>query len=229
MSVGFVPDILAAGQVAQQRLIPFWDEYRVFADENGVTTSSSAEGPLYMPPWNSVFLDHKQLPGVCKVHGQPTIGIDKKATKGRDGLVFTVNGYLPGPIEIESKIWTPEQWAKWQEILPSIWRRPTSGSVKGSTLAIDIACPAFQLAGINQVVIVGISPPEPGDIPQSMIIKLKALEFVPPGARNDKTVKPKPNHPTDDKRFPVLNAPAPPSQAGNPPTGERPSTLGGAT
>lgn len=201
-------------------MIPFWD---------GDNTLGAAEGEIYAPgTYDTVWLAGEALPGVCKAHGQPTLGIDKKASKGRDGLVFSVNGYVPGPIEIECMMWTPEQWSKLQELMPLIWRKPNAGSVKGSALAISISYPPFDLLGISQIIIVGVSPPEKGPIAQSMVIKFKALEFVPPGAKNGGTVTPKPDHPPLDKRQPLLNAPDPPSKSGNGLQGKRPPTVGGA-
>lgn len=206
--------------------IPFWDGYSTFT--NGVVTGP-AFGSLYSDnPWDVVILGTERLPGISKGRGFPTLGIDKKKSKGRDGLAFSVNGYLPGPVEIESVIWTPEQWSKWQEIIPGIWRRPTTGSVKGSALAITVSHPAFQFVGINKLVIIGIAPPEKGAFSQSMVIKLKALEFVPPGAVNNKTVQAAPAGPSVTQHYRTQDAPAPPSAGGNGLTGPRPSTFGGA-
>ena len=45
--------------------------------------------------------------------------------------------------------------------------------------AVTIDHPAFALWGINAVVIVGVSVPENGPIPQSKLIKIKCVEYVP--------------------------------------------------
>lgn len=211
--------------------IAFWDEYSKFVD--GVFTGPGV-GPLYSDnPWDVVMFTvggaFVLLPGICKAHGFPTIGIDKKASKGRDGLAFNVNGYIPGPVEIESTIWTLEQWSKWQEIIPRIWRRPNAGSVKGSSLAINISYPSLQFAGINSVVIIGISPPQKGSFAQSMVIKLKALEFVPPGAVNNRPVTAAPGGPPATKHYRTKDAPPPPSAGGNGLSGPLQSKLGGAS
>lgn len=225
MSVGFIPAAgFTAGFAASE--IPFWDGYSTFA--NGVI-SGAAQGPLFSPnPWDVVIINNKRLPGIGKAHGEPTLGIDKKGSKGRDGAVFSVNGYVPGPIQIESTIWTPEQWSEWQKIVPFIWRRPNAGSVKGAALAVSISYPSLQHAGINRVVIVGFSPAQPGSFRGSMVIRLKALEFVPPGAVNNAIVKPKPNDVPIAQRYQRKNAPPPPSAGGNGLTGPRPSTQGGS-
>lgn len=228
MSVGFVPAILATGQVAQQKLIPFWDDYSSFVDANGITTGS-AEGPLYAPnPWDQVWLNWQQLPGVCKATGLPMLGIDKKHSNGVNGLTLTVNGYLPGPLEIESLIWTPQQWAQWQEIIPFIWQKPNSGKTKGADLAVMISTPALDFLGIKLAVVLGMTPPERGPIPQSMVIKMKSLEFVLP-VPNLHTIKPAPKNVPLVQQYQRANTPPAPSAGGNGPGGPRPSTLGGAT
>jgi hypothetical protein len=227
MSVGFVPSILAVGQAAAAGRIPFWDDVSAFFGQDG-SVHASAEGPLYSPdPWEQVWLNWKRLPGICKATGLPMLGIDKKHSNGQNGLVLNVNGYLPGPIEIESFIWTPEQWAAWQDVIPWIWSGPTSGKSKGSDLAVMISAPALDLLGIKQAVVMGMTPPERGPIPQSMVIKIKALEYVAP-APNLHKVKPAPKNVPLVQQYQRKNAPAAPSKGGNGLGGARASTLGGS-
>jgi hypothetical protein len=208
--------------------IPFWDDVSTFRDANGLVRSS-AEGPLYAPnPWDNVWVNWQQLPGICKASGLPTIGIDKKKSNGRNGLTLTVNGYLPGPIEIESLVWTPEQWDKWQEIIPFIWQKPTSAKMKASDLAVMVSTPALDFLGIGLLVPIGITPPERGSIPQSMTIKLKSLEYVDAKIVNLKTAKPAAKDVPIVRQYRRQNAPESPSKTGNGLTGPTTSHLGGA-
>ena len=224
---GFGAFNLVSGSLENTIGIPFWDGYSAFS---ATVIRGSAEGALFSyNGWDRVVLAQETLPGLCKARARPEIGIDRKPAPGRDGETLTVKGYRPCEIEIESMIWTPEQWLKWQEIIPSIWRRPNPGSVLSARNAVGIAYPPFTFAGISQVVIVGLEPPQRGSIPQSMVIKLKALEFVPPGAVNNSTVISRPAGPPIDPRFASLNnAPPPPSAGGNGLAGASPSTLGGS-
>jgi hypothetical protein len=79
-------------------------------------------------------------------------------------------------------------------VIALIWKKP--GKLAGATApkgaaaenaAADLAerasheikHPALQVLGISRVVIVGISLPEEGPIPQSRVINFKCLEYVP--------------------------------------------------
>lgn len=189
-------------------------------------------GPTFLSnPWDFAVFNHSQLPGFWKVHGLPTLAIDKKKHAGTDGLAITANGYIPGPVEIEGLLWTPDQWANMQAIAPSIWRRPTkdAGHKFPVALAATIEHPALALWGISKFVVVGVSPPEPGSIRQSMMIKIKGIEFVP----LDKTTRTK----TAGNPVPLAQqlrptpgtAPAaPPDQTDAGIHGAAPNTVGGA-
>jgi hypothetical protein len=164
----------------------------IFAEANGSFTApeqivywspnAPGTGPTFAPnPWDKCYFNGQSLPGVWKVRGLPTLAIDKKKHAGTDGLAITSNGYIPGPVEIEGLIWTPQQWGLMQTFAPQIWRRPTKDAGRNFpvALAARIEHPALALWGISKFVVVGVSPPEPGPIRQSMSIKIKGIEFVP--------------------------------------------------
>lgn|GEM_PF-6259249 len=155
--------------------IPFWD---VPLDGS----PSSAFGDLYQKnPWDTLFLGGVQMPGVCLVKAMPTIRFDEKKPPGVDGLTITAQGYIPGPVDIEITIWTSEQWAKYQEVRGKIWTTPRRG---GKIKALDIRHPGSDDAKIRSIVIKGWSIPEPGPIVGTKVIKIKAVEFLPPNTKN---------------------------------------------
>jgi hypothetical protein len=147
--------------------LPFWDP-----------VPTTAEGPLFPEdPWDVCILGGEFLPGVATVRGSPMLSFDKKKAGGVDGATITVNGYLPGPVEIDLMMWTAAQWAHFQVIAPSLWRRPNK-KTKTSDLAISISHPAFDVWGITQVVILGVSPPEKGPLDGTRVVKFKCVEYV---------------------------------------------------
>ncbi len=160
--------------------IPFWDP-----------VPTTAEGDtLAFDPWDTVFLAGEQLPGICTVKGLPTLAFDKKKAGGVDGATITVNGYLPGPIDVECMMWTAAQFTEMQRIAPKIWRRPNKKKTSAKELAVSIAHPAFAVWGITDVVVLGVSVPEKGPVDGSKVIKIKCVEYVPTEAKSrTKTAK----------------------------------------
>ncbi len=216
---------------------PFW-----------ASSTKGYEGPVYAPnSHDTVRLKGMYLPGVCKVKALPTQDFSREKAPGRDGGTIIMQGYLPGPIDIEMMIWTKEQWDIWQGIIKEIWRKPgkisagfsdrgtefdTAGSKKaaersqiaaGAALAEDraiaISAPQLQPYDISRVVVTGISLPEPGPVPQSRIINIKCMEFVPPPPKavttRMKGSTTKPSDPVDLFRF---KSPGSTSTAGGPTT-----------
>jgi hypothetical protein len=133
--------------------------------------------PFLSNPWDVVFFNGDPLPGKWSVQGLPTLAVDRKKHAGVDGAAITVNGYIPGPVELEGLLWTPDQWEFFQAKAPDIWRKPTK-KAKLSDLAVTIDHPALALWGITKVVVVGVSPPSDGPIKFSKIVKIKCLEYV---------------------------------------------------
>lgn len=174
--------------------IDYWDPEKVV--DNATTgeieafTQTNGTGPTFADnPWDLVYISGEPVPGICKVHGLPTLAFDKKKSGGTSGAVITINGYIPGPIEIEVILWTKEQWSFFQIIAAKIWTKPAK-KTSAAKLAVSIAHPGLDLWGINAVVVLGVGVPERGPIPQSISIKIKCVEFVPlSGDKRSQTVK----------------------------------------
>jgi hypothetical protein len=182
--------------------IAFWDP-----------VPTTAEGPLFPEdPWDVCILGGEFLPGVVTVRGAPMLSFDKKKAGGVDGATITVNGYLPGPVEIDLLMWTSAQWVHFQAIAPNIWRRPNK-KTKASALAVSISHPAFDIWGISQVVVLGVSPPEKGPIEGSRVVKFKCVEYVAQASvSHTKTAKPGAVVPLAKEYDPARN------RAGDPPS-----------
>lgn len=166
--------------------IDYWD------DNNGAKTKDGkdilfGEGPTFSDnPWDIVFLNGEPMPGLCSVKAEPTIHFDKKKPGGVDGLTITGQGYIPGPVQIQVMLWTADQWEFFQAIAAKIWTKPQRGGVQR---AIDIKHPGTDLWRINAIVIEGVSVPEDGPVPQSKIIRIKAVQFLAPSKTKTATVK----------------------------------------
>lgn len=209
--------------------IDFWDP-QTQVDNQG-NPMLNGTGPTFMSnPWDIVFLGGNPIPGLCKVHGTPTLAFDKKKHGGSDGAIITVNGYIPGPIDIEITIWTQAQWDFLVALAPTLWTKPAK-KIQAAKVAIDVGHPAFQLWGISQVVIIGVSVPENGPVAQSKLIKIKCVEYVPIAGNKSKTVTKQAPQVKEDKRTSgALNGLGdPPSVTDIGPRGPKPSTLPGAS
>lgn len=174
-------------------------------------------GPTYMPnPWDTAWVNGEQIPGLVVVDGAVKLQIDKsKKAQGKDGITLTSNGLLPGPVDIDITLWTEDQWEAFIAIRRTIWIKPNRGE---AVRVVTIDHPAFALWDINQVMIESPSVPKRGPIPQTMLIKLRCLQFLPPVAGNRKKATKTPkavDTPLDKARQPT--------QAGLQPGGESPS------
>jgi hypothetical protein len=178
--------------------LPFWGR--------SLRPGHGFEGPLYATnPHDVVQLGDEKLPGTCSVEALPEHVYDRQKVEGRDGATLVLRGYLPGPIDIEWTLWTEEQWEKAQEVIAKIWRKPgklapseggskkTAAAAAEATVveerALDIRHPGLQLLGVQRVVIRGISPPKRGPVPQSRVINIKCLEYVPTPKKKQKPTK----------------------------------------
>lgn len=173
--------------------IDYWDPENVVSSQGPGEieefTQLNGSGPTFADnPWDTVWISGEPLPGICKVRGLPTLAFDKKKSGGSDGAIITVNGYIPGPIEVECMMWTQEQWSFFQVTAAKIWTKPAKKTT-AAKLAVAISHPALDLWGINAVVVIGVSVPELGPVPQTRIVKIKAVEYVPVTGKKAKTVR----------------------------------------
>lgn len=157
------------------------------------------EGDLYSAnPEELVSIGKLKLPGISKFKAAPKVLIDLQKVNGKDGAVPVLRGYMPGPIEIETLIWTPSQWTVMQSVISAVWTKPgkiatnkiskgkaaTLGAAAAQRAALDIDHPYATLFGIKSVVIEGISPPEEGPSPQTRLIRFHCIEYAPPSNKD---------------------------------------------
>lgn len=212
----------------------------------------SPTGPTFIKdsPWDIVLFNGLPLPGICSVKCQPTIKIDVKKSPGRDGATLTPQGYLPGPIEISTVLWTPPQWAEYEALLSMIWPRhkgptaqavalaqsrnktknPTTTQLADAQLYVDalvVTHPTFQAYKIYSVVVTGVSAPEPGPVVQSKIVRIRCIEYQEPGRVAPTKVRQKSKAVADAPGVPTLQSPAAPSKSGNGLAGPPAATIGG--
>jgi hypothetical protein len=220
--------------------IPFWDPSpsgdltSVFQLDGPVDVNGrpvfNGDGPLYSEnAWDRVTLNGNEIPGICAVKCESKLQIDQQKGPKHDGALLVVQGVLPSPIDISVTIWTEQQWGTFVELIPLIWRKPNkSGDINSiaktlrlsqaaaaqALLAVDIIHPACQMFGINYVIVSGMSQPEDGPVPQSKVIRIKCVQYLPPSR---KTIPSKPHaRPIDVPVDPRIVTPAvePPSKTG---------------
>lgn len=142
-------------------MISFWDQ-----PFDG--TAPSGEGPTYPNnPWDTVFANGKQIPGICKVKCEPKIQITENKAHGNDGATLVLGGHLPGRVEIDVLLWTADQWDKFQELLPILWRKP----YKADKAVVNFARRSGFAIGIG------------ADVNESTIALAKARNLTIPQAR----------------------------------------------
>lgn len=213
--------------------LAFWDEPAAGAVDAGGDPILYGTGPTFAPnAWDVVFLGGDPLPGIAEVDGSPKIQFDKKKPPGADGLTVTGQGYLPGPVDIELTLWTQEQWDFFQAMAGKIWVTPNKGQ---PVKALDISHPAFDLWKVNKVIVESVSVPKRGKIPGSISIKIRCVQFLPPGAKNrTSTPRSTENAPLDGKvdfaKNKAKNAGGdPPSKDSMGPRGPKPDRTAGST
>lgn len=155
---------------------PFWDV------ENGY------RGKLYADnPWATIILGSPasrqlpiQLPGLVEVERAGIVlKADQKSAAGRHGANVTTHGLDPQPVEIKVTIWTPEQLAKLEELLPQILPRAETRS----PWPIDAAHPGLRLLGIKSIIILGASALRPGSVQGTREMTISARDWRPPGKK----------------------------------------------
>jgi len=211
----------------------FWD---VFED--------GYEGPLYAPmPWDTVTIGGIQIPGIVSVKsGSVEKKIDIQKPHGRDGGALIERGLVPGKFDIDVLLWTPEQWAKWKEIRPFLYRRAgkldfndrkrkvaaDSDVALAEKAALTVMHPALASVEITRMLIASITIPVVDREDKTVSFTIRCVEYLPPGK---KTAVRKANGVKAPAAAPFLlnptvNKPAAPSKTDGGPNGPKSSSHG---
>jgi len=191
----------AGSQAVEQQ--PFWDIEVYIPNQTGGGVSTEARGitgDMYPEnPWDLITLAGNPLPGIWKAAATPSIQLDVQKPNGFDGAALVSRGYINGGITLTGRLWTPEQWAQWQRVLPLIWRRPNSfavndvkkqtGQIQGQQKALEVRHPGLNSMGITSIVLKSIAPPEETGEKGVRQIKLTAMEYVTQPQRQQKADK----------------------------------------
>ena len=175
---------------------PFWPDGSYGTDPK--TGDSLPWNQTYSDnPWdyvvfNGIDSDFPSVvsPGVCEVHAEPHYKHDKKKPNGNHGASLTTTGREPSDVRMRFYIWTRDQWTAMQYIIKRIWPAPKTipDGVKGNAAAalaknlnplVSVGHPALSVVGVEKIVIVAVSAPQPGRTHGEMVIEMKAIELLP--------------------------------------------------
>jgi len=175
---------------------PFWDV--VNWDDEGKAYGIS--GDMFSSnPWDVVKINGSPLPGRWTATATPSLQLDVQKPNGYDGAALVEKGYVPAGITMTGLLWTPDQWAHFQEMIPSFWRQAHKWAVNdtkkqqlqivGQQLAVTISYPGLAPLAIGSMVIYQITPPEDASDIGVKQIKMLARQYVPQPQKRPTAVK----------------------------------------
>ena len=147
---------------------PFWD-----LDDASVYQQVTAD-PADLSAWDTAYLAGTQLPGLVKVETSVTRKIDVKTAPGVDGATITFHGLDAARIALTITLWTPDHWAAWQALLPTV--QPRAG--KPPAKPVSFAHPATSSLGITAVYVEEVGAPKPGSVVGTKEIELKLVQWM---------------------------------------------------
>lgn len=173
----------SGGAVGTRVSFQFWGA-PVLQKSNGEYYCPGFDGPTYASnPWDFIYLGipstQPYTPGLAKVDIRRWRDVDKKKAAGNDGARVTIHGVDAASVEIELKIWTPEQLRQ----LANIWPILFPQAYKGPPPAYDVQHPKFSIFGVKSVQFVAGSGPDIQS-DRSAIFKMSAVEFLRPNNKN---------------------------------------------
>lgn len=167
-------------QNLQQVSFQFWAK-PVLQDRNGTYFCPGFEGETYASnPWDYLYLGIPSTkpftPGLARVAVQRARDVDKKKAVGNDGARVTIHGVDPAAVEIEIRIWTPEQLRQ----LSALWPILFPNAYKGAPPAYDTQHPMLTYHNIKSLQFYAGSGPII-DERRVGVFTLHAIEFLKPG------------------------------------------------
>lgn len=180
---------------------PFWDQ--AIEDPNPLDPKFrylGIDGELASDnPWDCVWLNGRVLPGLWEATATPSIQMDVQKPNGFDGAALVSRGYVPAGITLTGRIWTPDQWHEFQQILPTIWTPPNkvaiqdvkknTGQIVGQQRSVAVEHPGLNAMGVTALVIKQITPPERTGDPGVRQIKMMAIQYVPEPLKKSSAIK----------------------------------------
>lgn len=154
--------------------IPFWG-------------GSAAEGDTYCDkdPWYLAWIAGIKVPGKATVSpgGVARLDFQENKAKGRHGSDILIQGYKPGPFDINVEIWTADQHEKLLDLIDNLWTTPKK-KTKLSGIALDIYHPALAYVKVYRGALIGVDPPKDGSFDGAKVIRFAFRESVLPDGKN---------------------------------------------
>lgn len=161
----------------------FWAK-PVLQTSSGVYYCPGFDGETYASnAWDYLYLGIPSTqpftPGLCRVIVNRTRDIDKKKAAGTDGARVTIHGVDAAMVDIEIRVWTPEQLRQ----LANLWPVLFPNAYNGSPPAYDVQHPQLSYHNIKSLQFIGGSGPVI-DERRVGTFHMSAIEFLKPGKKN---------------------------------------------
>ncbi len=138
------------------------------------------EGPAFA--WDVVYLNDRRLPGLSELTFRRLHRGDIRSINGADYGTISLLGYSPSEINIRTRLWTGQQLADFQALIPFF--QPVPGKPASSPTnpgdsrpqSLKIRHPALAMWSITEVVILEIAGPQKTATPQVFEVVLRAVE-----------------------------------------------------
>lgn len=164
----------------------FWRQ-PVYQRSDGTYWTPGIDGPTYaLSPWDRLYVGiptsgQPFTPGICKIVAIRRRDKDIKKGAGADGGRVTFHGVAPAEVDIELRIWTPEQLRQLALLWPTLFPQ----AYKGTPPAFSVQHPNLVsgLQAINSLQFYELQGP---DIDSQGVgrFMIKAIEYLKPGTTN---------------------------------------------
>lgn len=130
--------------------------------------------------WDTIFFAGEAAPGLAKVTGEVKNRVDKKMLPGTNGAKMTHIGYEPAEVDVELRLWMPEQLKAFADLVKQL--RPR----RNSPPPVTVNHPALALYEIRSAQMLSIGLPEYDDHADCYRVKMKLREYVTSGNQKSK-------------------------------------------
>jgi hypothetical protein len=148
--------------------LPFWDPGATRTDNPnklgpGIQTfiPEGASDPLPdgVSDWEVIYFNNARAPGICRVDGGRRRLIDHRGTPGASGEIAALMAYQLAEFSVSLTIWTPLQWFTLQQLVDTIYPKPTQTTATLRVPTVSVRHPAFQLLHVSDVYVVDFRTP----------------------------------------------------------------------